>query len=154
MELKSIPEILRFSISKERASVRFYRDMMSKAVNPATKSLFEVLAQNEQGHIESLQLEVEKLGHTVDTNKEAIDSVFYWDERLETDDPVQNMSFTEALLLAIQKERAAFRLYAQLLGTMKDEQLGKVLLELAEEEMRHVLQLEQEYETITHHKNS
>ena len=154
MELKSIPEILRFSISKERASVRFYRDLMSKAVNPATKSLFEVLAQNEQGHIESLQLEVEKLGHTVDTNKEAIDSVFYWDERLETDDPVQNMSFTEALLLAIQKERAAFRLYAQLLGTMKDERLGKVLLELAEEEMRHVLQLEQEYETITHHKNS
>ena len=153
MEFKSILEILNFSISKERASVRFYRDLMSKAVNPATKSLFEVLAQNEQGHIESLQLEVEKLGHTVDTNKEAIDSVFYWDERLETDDPVRDMSFAEALLLGIQKERAAFRLYAQLLGTIKDERLGKVLLELAEEEMRHVLQLEQEYETTAHHKN-
>ena len=153
MEFKSILEILNFSISKERASVRFYRDLMSKAVNPATKSLFEVLAQNEQGHIESLQLEVEKLGHTVDTNKEAIDSVFYWDERLETDDPVRDMSFAEALLLGIQKEQAAFRLYAQLLGTIKDERLGKVLLELAEEEMRHVLQLEQEYETPAHHKN-
>lgn len=153
MEFKSIPEILRFSISKERASVRFYRDMMSKADNPATKSLFKVLIQKEQEHIAALQLEIEKLGHTVDASKEALDSVFRWDERLEPNDPAPNMSFTEALLLAVQKERAAFRLYARLLGSVRDEHLSKTLLELAEEEMRHVLHLEREYETITHHKS-
>lgn len=154
MEFKSIPEILRFSISKEQASVQFYRDMMLQAVNPTTKALFEVLIQKEQGHVKMLQLEMEKLGRTVDTSKEELDSEFHWDEHLEMDDEARNMSFSEGLLLAIQKERAAFRLYAQLLGTVKDEQLGKVLLELAEEEMRHVLQLEREYETITHHKSS
>jgi rubrerythrin len=62
------------------------------------------------------------------------------------------MSFVDTLLLAIQKERAAFRLYAKLLATVKDEELGEVLMELAEEEMRHVLQLEHEYEAITHHE--
>ncbi len=152
MELKSIPEILRFAISKERASVQFYRDLMLQAVNPATKALFEVLVQKEQEHVAVLQFEIEKLGYTVDTGKEE-DSVFHWDQRLDTNDSVRDMSFADVLLLAVQKERAAFRLYAQLLGAVKDEQLGKALLELAEEEMRHVLQLEKEYETITHHKS-
>jgi len=152
MEFKSIPAILRFSISKEEASVQFYRDMVSKTVNPATKSLFEVLIQKEQGHIASLQLEIEKLGHTLDSGNEAIDPPFHWEEQLDTEYPILNMSFADALLLAIQKERAAFRLYAKLLATVRSEPLSQVLLELAEEEMRHVLQLEKEYETIMHRK--
>ena len=112
-----------------------------------------MLIRKEQEHVKLLQLEMEKLGRTVDAGEEALDSVFHWEERLETEDPIHDMNFADALLLAIQKERAAFRLYAKLLATVKDEQLNKVLLELAEEEMRHVLQLEREYETIMHHKN-
>jgi hypothetical protein len=111
-----------------------------------------VLIQKEQEHVEALQFEIEKLGLTVDTDTGKIDSTFLWDERLETDGPLTHMSFVDTLLLAIQKERAAFRLYAKLLATVKDEELGEVLMELAEEEMRHVLQLEREYEAITHHE--
>jgi rubrerythrin len=62
------------------------------------------------------------------------------------------MTFVEMLRLAIRKERAAFQLYVQIFSMMDDEPLGKVLLELAEEEMRHVLLLEREYEAITHHE--
>ena len=152
MEFTSIPEILKFSISKEQASIQFYSDLQLQLAKPATQSLFGLLIQKEQGHVATLQLEIEKLGHTVDTSEEKIDSAFHWDERLEEDDKTRTMSFTDALLLAIQKERAAFRLYAKLLGTIKNEELSEVLLELAEEEMRHVLQLELEYEAITHHK--
>ena len=153
MDFKSIPEILNFSISKERASIQFYRDILLRLADPTTKSLFKVLIHKEQEHVAALQLEMEKLGHTVNVGKEESDPLFHWDERLETDDQTRTMSFVEALLLAIQKERAAFRLYATLLATVKDEELREVLLELAEEEMRHVLQLEREYETITHHEN-
>ena len=152
MEFKSIPDILKFSISKERASIKFYQDLLRHLADSATQSLFEVLIQKEQEHVETLQLEIEKLGLTVDTDTEKLDSTFLWDERLETDGPVTHMSFVDTLLLAIQKERAAFRLYAKLLATVKDEELGEVLMELAEEEMRHVLQLEHEYEAITHHE--
>jgi rubrerythrin len=152
MEFKSIPEILKFSISKEHASIQFYQDLLRHLADSTTQSLFEVLIQKEQKHVEALQLEIEKLGHTVDTDTEKLDSTFLWDERLETDGPVTHMSFVDTLLLAIQKERAAFRLYAKLLATVKDEELGEVLMELAEEEMRHVLQLEHEYEAITHHE--
>ena len=152
MEFKSIPDILKFSISKERASIQFYRDLLRHLADPTTQSLFEVLIQKEQEHVEMLQLEIEKLGHTVDIDTEKPDSTFLWDERLETDEPVSHMGFIDALLLAIQKERAAFRLYAKLLAMVKDRKLSKVLLALAEEEMRHVLQLEREYQAITHHE--
>ena len=152
MEFKTIPEILRFSISKEQASIQFYQDLLLQLVDPAAQSLFEVLIYKEREHVAALQLEIEKLGHTVDTRKESLDSEFHWDERLETDEQPQMMNFVGALLLAIQKERAAFRLYAKLLAVVKDEQITEVLLELAEEEMRHVLQLEREYEAVTHRK--
>lgn len=152
MEFKSTPEILKFSISKEHASIKFYQDLLRHLADSATRSLFEVLIQKEQEHVAALQFEIEKLGHTVDTSTEKLDSTFLWDERLESGDLIQTMSFVDALLLAIQKERAAFRLYAKLLATVKDEELSEVLLALAEEEMRHVLQLEQEYEAITHHE--
>jgi rubrerythrin len=152
MEFKSIPDILKFSISKERASIKFYQDLLRHLADSTTQSLFELLIQKEQKHVEALQLEIEKLGLTVDTDTEKLDSTFLWDERLETDGSVAQMSFVDTLLLAIQKERAAFRLYAKLLATVKDEELGEVLMELAEEEMRHVLQLEHEYEAITHHE--
>jgi rubrerythrin len=152
MEFESTTDILKFSISKEKASIQFYRDLLRHLSDPTTQSLFEVLIQKEKEHIEALQLEIEKLGYTVDTDIEKPDSTFIWDEQLETDEPVSHMSFIEALLLAIQKERAAFRLYAKLLATVKDQELSEVLLALAEEEMRHVLQLEREYEAITHHE--
>jgi len=152
LELKSTADILKFSISKEKASIQFYRDLLRHLSDPSTQSIFEVLIQKEHAHIETLQLEIEKLGHTVDTDIEKPDSAFLWDEQLETDEPVRHMSFIDALLLAIQKERAAFRLYAKLLATVKDQELSEVLLALAEEEMRHVLQLEREYEAITHHE--
>ena len=73
MEFKSIPDILKFSISKEQASIQFYRDLLRHLADPATQSLFEVLIQKEQEHIEALQLEIEKLGHTVDTDTEKLD---------------------------------------------------------------------------------
>jgi rubrerythrin len=153
MEFKSIPDILRFSISKEQASVQFYRDMISKTLDPATKSLFEVLIQKEQEHIAALQFEIEKLGRTVDIDTEQSDPAFHWEERLEADEPLIHMGFVDALLMGIQKERAAFRLYTKIMATVTDERLSGVLLALAEEEMRHVLQLEREYETIAHHKD-
>lgn len=155
MEFESVPEILRFSISKEEASIQFYQDLLQQVEGPATKSLFELMIRKEQEHVMSLQLEIEKLGLTVDTTgKSRLHSPFRWEEQLEVEEQIQTLSFVDALLLAIQKERAAFRLYAKLLATVNNEDLSDVLLQLAEEEMRHVLQLEREYEAIMHHKNS
>jgi rubrerythrin len=152
MEFNSIHDILEFALSKEQASVQFYKDLASQMADSITRSLFETLVRNEQGHIEALQLEMNKIGYTVKSQEQAPPSIYLWEERLEVNDQARNMNFIEALLLAIQKERAAFRLYTQILGSTQNEEFARVLMDLAEEEMRHVLQLEREYEAVTHHK--
>jgi len=154
MKFKSLPEVLRFAISKERASVRFYQEMLKLAINPATRALFEVLIQRERDHVEALELEMNKFGYTVDAQAGRFDSEFVWEERMDNDEIIHDMSFIEGLALGIQKERAAFRLYSMLLGVVQDEEFSKVLMDLAEEEMRHVLQLEREYESMINHRYS
>lgn len=153
MEFRSIEDILEFAISKEQASVQFYKDLASQMTDSTTRALFETLVRDEQHHISSLRLEMNKLGHTVKMEEQTASPVYLWEERLELDDQARDMEFIDALVLAIQKERAAFRLYAQILGSIQNEQFAKVLMDLAEEEMRHVLQLEREYEVSTHHKD-
>jgi rubrerythrin len=152
MEFTSISDILKFAISKEQASIQFFRDLLPQITDTGVRSLLALLIKQEQAHIELLQLEMNKLGYTVAPNNKGAAVSCFGDEPLEVDDRIRSMTFVEMLRLAIRKERAAFQLYVQIFSMMDDEPLGKVLLELAEEEMRHVLLLEREYEAITHHE--
>ena len=151
--METLQDVLHFAISKEYASEKFYTELAAAMTNPATQSLFRLIAKQESRHADVLKLEIMKAGYTVpsDGSASAIGSEYEWDERLELNDEAHHMSYIDALQLAIQKERAAFELYAQLVGRTHHLELRKVLLELAEEEMRHVLQFEHEYETVTHH---
>ena len=152
MDFSSTKEVLEFALSKELASAQFYRDISSRVATSSTRTLFEALLKNEQKHAESIQLEMQKMGYTVETEPET-PSEYEWHEHLEMDDAAGQMTFAEALVLGIQKERAAFRLYAQLLGQTQSPENQQILMELAEEEMRHVLQLEREYESLRHPRN-
>ena len=152
MEFKSIADVLQFAISKEQAAEQFYTDLSAQMHDVATQSIFEAIAKQEKKHTETLRLEMIKAGYTVADSGEPADSdtTYEWQERLELDAVARDMTYVDALMLAIQKERASFQLYAQLVGMAGDMELRKILLELAEEEMRHVLQFEREYETLTH----
>ncbi len=155
MEFKSVLDVLQFAVSKEQASRQFYLDLVGQMKDPTTRSIFQAIAKQEERHAASLKLEMMKAGYTVADEKDRPGNAedYQWDERLEMDESARQMTYVDALLLAIQKERAAFQLYAQLVGMTEDLELRKMLLELAEEEMRHVLQFEREYETVTHHKD-
>jgi rubrerythrin len=150
MEFKSIHELLQFALSKEEASAQFYRDLAAQIAEPATQEVMESLAGQEEKHIQMITLEMNKQGYSVAADIPPDDIQFTWDERLELDDAVRNMNCTEALVLGIQKERAAFQLYAQLMGMAKNAQFRTMLMDLAEEEVRHILLLEQEYDVLTH----
>jgi len=49
-------------------------------------------------------------------------------------------------MLAMQKEKAAFRLYTALAGMTDDPDIREMMLTLANEEARHKLRLEIEYD--------
>ena len=152
MDFLSTKDVLKFALSKELASAQFYRDISSRVAASTTRGIFQVLLKNELEHVEAIQFEMEKMGYTVEIEPEP-PSEFEWQERLEMDDAASEMTFADALMLGIQKERAAFRLYTQLLGQTRSPENKQILMELAEEEMRHVIQLEREYESLTHPRN-
>lgn len=149
MDLKSLRDILTFALAKEESSVQFYRSLVARCKKAETATVFEVMARQEEKHIELVRLELYKQGFTVADSSAAEAGADDGSITLEMDERAEEMGYLDALRLGIQKERGAFRLYAELLSLAEDADSRKVFLELAEEEMRHVLKLEREIEVLT-----
>ena len=146
MKFSSLRDILRFAISKEETSVQFYRTLAGRVHKPDAIAVFNALAEQEEEHIESVKLELLKLGYTVsDTDLSDDKSAI----TLEMDKQLEDMGFLDALRLGVQKERAAFRLYVKMLSMAEDTESQNMFMELAEEEMRHLLHLEHEVELLS-----
>jgi rubrerythrin len=58
---------------------------------------------------------------------------------------ILQMDYKELLLAAMKKEKASFKLYIELIPTVTNQSLRDVLMELAEEEARHKISFEIEY---------
>jgi rubrerythrin len=58
----------------------------------------------------------------------------------------ENADYQEALVFAMQAEKAEFKLYKDLAAKIDDPEMKKNMLMLAQEEAKHKLQLEIEYD--------
>jgi rubrerythrin len=56
------------------------------------------------------------------------------------------MDYQSALILAMKQEKAAFRLYTDLAASTDDEKVRDLFLGLAQEEAKHKLRFEVEYD--------
>jgi len=61
-------------------------------------------------------------------------------------EPSPNMDYQSAIILAMKKEKAAFRLYTNLASKMQDPELRNMFMSLAQEEAKHKLRFEIEYD--------
>ena len=59
-----------------------------------------------------------------------------------------NLNYRDALVLAMKKEKAAFKLYSILAECMNDQVLKTTFLALAQEEAKHKLRFELEYDDL------
>ena len=64
---------------------------------------------------------------------------------VESDDPGE-LDYQGVLILAMKKEKAAFRLYSDLAARTDDAEIQALLLGLAQEEAKHKLRFEIEYD--------
>ncbi|MDX9697466.1 MAG: ferritin family protein, partial [Bacteroidales bacterium] len=63
------------------------------------------------------------------------------------------MSYQDALVLAMKKEKSAFKLYLELSNRAKDTQMKNLFLSLAQEESKHKLRFELEYDEFVLREN-
>lgn len=142
-KVHSYTEMLEFAISKEEEAHYFYLALSRRADTKKIRGILEMLADEELVHKERLELEMMKSGRTVTTEQKPPrpDS----DYIMSDDQSLLDLDYQDVLLLAMQKEKAAFRTYINMAATAPDEEAQEMLLELAEEEVRHKLRFETEY---------
>lgn len=141
--LTNIDEILDFAIQSEEESHRFYTDLAEKVTKPWMKSALLEFAREELGH--KAKVEAMKAGRlTLEPSGEEVPDLKIGDYLVEME-PHADMEYQEALVVAMKKEKAAYRLYMDLARRVTGEPRD-LFLRLAQEEAKHKLRFETEYD--------
>ncbi len=139
----TIDEILDFAIEKEEEARDFYLDMAKKAASGRMAGLFKDFAAQEAGHRERL-LKVKRGEQKLSPGSQVSDLKV---SDYLVDPPEQgDVDYQDALILAMKREKAAFRLYTDLALLTADGESKALFLGLAQEEAKHKLYLELEYD--------
>ncbi len=143
MGFDSLEQILDFAIRKEEEAAQFYTDLAGKVDKQHVKDLFEQFALEEKGH--KARLEKVREGKVeLGTAKKITDLKIA--EGLMEVDLGADFNYQQALIVAMKAEKAAFRLYTDLAAMTDDPAFKQVFLDLAQEEAKHKLRFEIEYD--------
>lgn len=141
---ESAEEVLDFAIERETESQDFYMKLAERMENPKMREVFEKFAAEELGH--KMKLEAVKHGEILIGQKDVM-SLGIADYVVDVE-PQPDMDYADALVLAMKKEKAAYRLYLDLASVAEDEELTDMFLSLAQEEAKHKLRFEIEYDDV------
>jgi rubrerythrin len=135
-------EVLDYAIAREQEAHDFYAELAERA--GTMKEIFAGFAREEAGHKQAL--EKIKAGRRWDPPGKKILDLKIADYVVDVAaDP--GMSYRDALVVAMKREKASFRLYSDLAETAEDEGVKEAFLRLAQEEAKHKLRFEVEYDS-------
>lgn len=143
MTLDTTDKILDFAIGKEAAAAEFYQGLAAKMSRPDMKKVFEDFAAEELGHKAKL-LAVKEGKKLVLSEKRIIDLKI--GDTLVEQEPKADLGYQEALIIAMKAEKAAFVMYSNLAEATDDAGLTDLFMSLAQEEAKHKLRFEVEYD--------
>jgi|AntRauTorcE11898_2_1112593.scaffolds.fasta_scaffold00888_7 rubrerythrin len=147
---KSINEILDFAMQSEQEAVDFYTALAEQASNKEMADIFKQFAKEEMGHKSRIMSIKENGTYTVPTGKVADLKIADYTVDVQ---PHPNMKYDEALMVAMKKEKAAFKLYNDLANRAPNESMKNLFLSLAQEESKHKLRFELEYDEYVMREN-
>jgi rubrerythrin len=139
----NVEEILDFAIEREQEAHDFYVELAGKMDRPDMKQIFNQFAQEELGHKAKLQ-GVKEGKKLLSKPGKVLDLKIA--EYLVKPDTEGDLDYQQALILAMQKEKAAFRLYSDIAKNTDNEEMKQLFLALAQEEAKHKLRFEVEYD--------
>lgn len=140
MEFKNADEIMDYAIKTEENAHRFYLDWANKMDNKALKKVFLELAAEESKHkVYFMEL---KKGNAIKLPEGGKIADLKISDYIVEASVSNDMDYQDALTLAMQREKEAFKLYSGLAAMMEDQEMKKTFQALAEEEAKHKLRLE------------
>ncbi len=142
-EWQSIDEVLDFAMEREQESADFYNELAGTMERAYMKEVFEGFAREELGH--KARVQAIKEGRLLArAGKQVVDLKI--GDYLVADEPTADMDYQDALIVAMKKEKAAFRLYSDLASVADDANVESTFRTLAQEEAKHKLRFEVEYD--------
>lgn len=142
-EFKNVEDILDFAMNSEQEAVDFYNELAANAKTEDMRKVFNDFAKEEINHKARIR-QIKEEG-SYELPKQKIQDMKVSNYMVNVD-PTPDMSYQDALVLAMNKEKAAFRLYMDLSNKAEDERMKELFLALAQEESKHKLRFELEYD--------
>ncbi|MGQ9846173.1 MAG: ferritin-like domain-containing protein [Bacteroidales bacterium] len=146
----STDDILNFAINREQESIDLYERLSKEAPTPQMRDVFISFANEERGHKKRL-LNIQSSGQfkMVETQIQDLKIEDYLVDVSET----VGLTYQAALILAMKKEKTAFKLYMNLAAKVDDPLLKSLFETLAQEESKHKLRFELEYDEVVNKNN-
>jgi rubrerythrin len=148
---RNADEVLNFAITREEEAARFYEEQAEKMNRPETRQIFLDFAKEEMIHKQKL-LAI-KEGKLNLPSPQKVADLKIADYQSATPQVGPYMSYADMLVVAMKKEKEAFRLYVDLAAAVDSDELRAVFQSLATEEARHKLRFELEYDKEVYSEN-
>jgi len=145
----SFDDVLDYAIDREIEANQFYKDLAKKMKNQAMREVFEAFAREELGH--KARLEAMKHSKKIQSAKNVTDLQIA--DYVIDIKPTPDMTYQEALILAMKKEKISFRLYLDLANEVESEDQKAIFLSMTQEEAKHKLRFEIEYDDVVLKQN-
>jgi len=150
MEFKTINEILDFAINNEQTACDFYNKLSSESNDKVMKETFSSYAKEEKAHKMRL-VKIKETGVYNAEEKEILDLKI--SDYLVSTKTSENMTYQDALILAMKREKAAYKLYMKLSQIAPNDDLKNIFKNLAADEAKHKLRFEIEYDDVIYREN-
>ena len=138
-------EIISFAIAEEKGAAALYTRLSGTVEKPGAKVMFDELTAEEVKHKEFF--EGIKKGSTPNFPLEEVTDLKISDYLVEI--PFKpDMEYQDILIMAIKKEGNAIKFYKDIAAEVQDSELQKLLKFIVQEEAKHKLRLEAEYDDI------
>jgi len=151
-KFSSADDVLDFAVEQEIAAQNFYNSLAANSDIPEMKAVFESFAKEEKGHQARLESMKTKGSFAAAANPADVEDLGLANYLVDVE-PTPHMEYRDALVLAMKKEKAAYRLYTDLAELSKSKEMKDTFLFLAQEEAKHKLRFEIEYDDIILHED-
>ena len=143
MGWSSFEEVIDFAIEKEIGAIALYEGASKIAKRPEAKAMFKEFASEERKHRKMLEGISKKAvaKYTIKNIPDMKISDYLVDIEFSPD-----MRYNEILILAMKREGKSTELYNDLASRSDDPEIKKLFQVLAQEETKHKLRLETEYD--------
>ena len=147
---EKVDHILDYAIRREQDAHDFYMDLANRASRQEMREAFASFAREELGHKKKLEA-IRADRRSLPQDQEVLDLKI--SDYVVDVEPNPELGYQEALILAMKREKAAFRLYSALAEMVLDREMQAVFSALAQEEAKHKLRFEVEYDEVVLSEN-